>query len=229
MTVLVAPDKFKGTLDATQAAEAIASGWRQNRPDDSIDVFPISDGGDGFGELLGRYLEAETRLTSTVNAAHEPITAPWWWVSRQQLAIIESARVIGLAQLPPGRFHPFELDTRGLAQVLQDASQLDPRLCLVGIGGSATNDAGFGMALGLGWRFFDRRGRPIKLWTDLYRLVKIERPGKRLQPKKVIVAVDVQNPLLGSHGATRIYGPQKGIRPEDIRPTERNLRRLVRV
>lgn len=229
MLVLIAPDKFKGTLTATEAAEAIARGWLEERSEDDVVLFPISDGGDGFGQLLGEHLRARMMVTSTVNAAGQPIEARWWWVQRRRWAIVESAQVVGLAQLQKGRFHPFDLDTRGLAAVLRDAAKRHPIACLVGIGGSATNDGGFGMACGLGWRFLDSAGRSIKSWTDLTRLETIKSPSTRLRLGRLVVAVDVRNPLLGRRGATRIYGPQKGIRPEDMRPAEASLRRLVRV
>lgn len=227
MLVLIAPDKFKGTLNASEAAEAIARGWLNVRPNDKVDIFPISDGGDGFGELLGKHLGAETRFARTVNAAGRPIKAPWWWVPKLKLAIVESAKIIGLAQLPTGKFHPFDLDTRGLATVLREVEKVRPKLCIVGIGGSATNDAGFGMAAGLGWRFLDGRGRPIRSWTALDTLQAVEPPQEQLRLGRLTVAVDVRNPLLGPRGATRIYGPQKGIRPEDFEPAERCIRKLV--
>ena len=121
LKILVIPDKFKGTLTALQAAEAIARGWRQSRPGDALELLPMSDGGDGFGEIVSDLLEAEVRTVKTVDAAHRPCTASWWWDERLRTAIIESARIIGLAQLPPDKFHPFELDTNGLGAVFQAA------------------------------------------------------------------------------------------------------------
>lgn len=229
MRVLIAPDKFKGTLSATEAADAIARGWRKSRPADSFDLFPVSDGGDGFGRLLSEHLGAQERRTRTVNAANEPVVAPWWWVPRRRWAIVESAQVVGLALLPQGRFHPFELDTRGLGRVLIAAARLRPALCLVGIGGSATNDAAFGLARTLGWKFVARGGRIIESWTDLWALDRVIRPSEPVRFRQLTVAVDVRNPLLGPRGATRVYGPQKGVRPEDIKPVERCLRRLASV
>lgn len=228
MRVLIAPDKFKGTLTAEAAAEAIARGWRRVRRKDGLELLPISDGGDGFGTLLGRHLGADKRTVRTVDAAGRPITAEWWWEPGQRLAIIESAAVIGLAMLPKGRFHPFDLDTRGLGGVLREAASLRPTRCLVGIGGSATNDAGFGLARAIGWRFLESGGAEITAWTGLTKLDRIVPPKRRLRFRELIVAVDVRNRLLGRQGATRIYGPQKGIRPEDVAPAERCFRRLAR-
>src|SRR4051812_621304 len=134
MRVLILPDKFKGTLTAHQAMEAIARGWQKVRNEDELELLPMSDGGDGFGEVMARLMGARPREVQTVNAAHEAISAKWWWVSETRTAIIESAQVIGLAQLPSGKHHPFELDTFGLGNVFEAASQTGAERCICGIG-----------------------------------------------------------------------------------------------
>lgn len=227
--ILIAPDKFKGTLTARAAANAIAKGWRKARPSDAIQILPISDGGDGFGEVMSSALGARSQTVYTLDAAHRPCRAQWWWEPKTKTAIIESAAVIGLAQLPPGKFHLFKLDTFGLGEVLRAAAAKGAKRCLIGIGGSATNDGGFGVARALGWEFLDRRGRELTRWTELSALAKIRAPKRRRWFKETIVAVDVQNPLLGKHGCTRIYGPQKGLRRKDFPAAEKNLRRLAAV
>ncbi len=228
LRVLIVPDKFKGTLTASEAAEAIARGWRRIRPKDHLTLCPMSDGGDGFGSVTGQALHAEKRTTITVDAAHRPLKATWWWSAKTRTAIVESARVIGLAQLPPGRYHPFDLDTAGLAAVFQDAVKLGARKCWIGIGGSATNDAGFGLARALGWSFWTRQGAPIERWTDLHRLTWVESP-ESLRLPELHVAVDVRNTLLGVHGASRVYGPQKGLTPADFPLAESCFKRLRKV
>jgi glycerate kinase len=229
LEVLIAPDKFKGTLTAGAAAKAIAVGWHRARGGDVLRLLPMSDGGDGFGEIIGGLIGGKVQHTQTVDAAHRPHRARWWWDARTRTAIIESATVIGLAMLPPRRFHPFELDTFGLAAVVRAAMAKGARRCAIGIGGSATNDGGFGLARGLGWEFFDEAGKPLERWTDLSRLAHIRRPRRFRCFEDTRVAVDVGNPLLGALGATRVYGPQKGIRPEDVKPAEACLRRLAQV
>jgi glycerate kinase len=216
-------------LTAGEAARAIARGWRKVRPKDSIDLLPISDGGDGFGEAMGRMLGAKAVATRTVNAAHRPCVAKWWWEQKTRTAIIESASAIGLAKLPVGRFHPFELDTFGIGQLIEAAAAKGASRCLIGIGGSATNDGGFGFARALGWEFIDRQGCPIELWTELLNFEHIKAPKRVQWFDELLVAVDVQNPLLGKRGATRVYGPQKGLRPKDFQLAERCLRRLALV
>ncbi len=227
LKVLIAPDKFKGTLTAHAAAQAIAYGWRKARPRDIIELLPMSDGGDGFGEVMSGALGAKAQTIKTVDAAHRPIRARWWWEAKTKTAIIESAAVIGLAQLPPGKFHPFALDTFGLGKVVRAAAKKGAKRCLIGIGGSATNDGGFGLARALGWEFLDRDGHALTSWTQLSALMKIRAPKKQRWFPNMIVAVDVQNVLLGKRGCTRIYGPQKGLRPEGFAKAERNLRRLA--
>src|SRR6266700_5519885 len=107
LKVLIIPDKFKGTLTAFEAAEAIERGWRRARPRDVLELLPMSDGGDGFGHVLSRLLGASVQRVSTIDAAHRPAVADWWWGSGSKTAIIESALVIGLAMFPTGKFHPF--------------------------------------------------------------------------------------------------------------------------
>ena len=199
------------------------------RPSDELELVPISDGGDGFGGVLAGLVGAEPVTTTTVNAAGRRCAVRWWWDAAGKMAIIESARVIGLAMLPAGKFHPLQLDTRGLAAVLCAAARRGARRCVVGIGGSATNDGGFGLACGLGWKFLDAGGSAIECWTELAKLAWIEKPRTQTWPKQIIVAVDVQNRLLGARGCTRVYGPQKGLRPRDFPKAEAALRRLAAV
>lgn len=226
MRVLIVPDKFKGTLTAFEAAGAIAEGWRSMRPDDQLESIPMSDGGDGFGPILGAALGAVEVRSPTTNAAGESIQAPWWWAADRGLAIVETAQANGLAMLPAGKFHPFDLDTHGVGGLLKAAWAKGATEILAGIGGSATNDGGFGMARALGWLFLDDDGVAISKWTDLEQLARIVPPSPP-PPIGVEVASDVANPLLGARGATRVYGPQKGLTPGDHAKAEACLGRLA--
>lgn len=226
--VLIIPDKFKGSLTASQAAAAIAAGWQRSRPDDMLDLLPMTDGGEGFGEIFSSLLGARARHLTTVNAAHQSVRASWWWEAKTKTAIIESAQVIGLSLLPAKKYHPFQLDTFGLGKILQKARRAGASKILMGIGGSATNDGGFGLARALGWRFLDQNGRELKEWWRLVDLVKIER-APNIPDGGLVVAVDVKNPLLGASGCARVFGPQKGIRPEDFELAEKCLRQMALV
>lgn len=223
--VLIAPDKFKGTLTARAAADAIARGWRQARPGDQIELLPMSDGGDGFGEILGSLLGARAQRAVTVDAAHRPCRTRWWWEPRSRTAVIESAEVIGLAR--NRGFHPYDLDSFGLGALIRAAARKGARHCLIGIGGSATVDGGFGVARALGWKFLDDRARPIVKWTQLDSLATLVPPRNKLPALELIVAVDVSNPLLGSQGCARVYGPQKGLTEFDV--ADRCLGRLAQI
>jgi len=226
LRILIVPDKFKGTLTAGAAAKAIARGWRRARPQDDLDLLPMSDGGDGFGEVMSALIGAVPQTVKTCDAAHRPCRARWWWEPRTRTAIIESAEVIGLAMLPAGKFHPFHLDTCGLGTVLRAVVEKGAQRCLLGLGGSATNDAGFGLARALGWQFLKRNGKLIESWIELNELDRVL-PGPDCPLSEIVVAVDVQNPLLGPRGATRVYGPQKGLKPDDFRLAERSLAALA--
>ncbi len=229
MRILIVPDKFKGSLPAGNVASSIARGWRKVRPEDEVVEMPMSDGGDGFGQILGDLMGATEKRLQTLDAAHRDVDTGWRWIEASKTAIIESAETIGLAMLPKGHFHPFQLDTLGLANVVQDAVAAGATKLIMGVGGSATNDGGFGLARGLGWRFLDEQGKDLMEWTELDRLQSIEPPENRKLFRSVVVALDVQNPLLGTHGASRVYGPQKGLLPENMEDAERHLKRLAHV
>jgi glycerate kinase len=227
--VLIVPDKFKGTLTAAAAAQAMARGWKSVRPDDELTLLPMSDGGDGFGSVLSRLLNGRERWLKTFDAARRPCEAMWWYDPESKTAIIESAKVIGLAMLPPGKHHPLDLDTFGLGAVLRAAQKSGATRCIVGVGGSATNDGGFGLARALGWRFLGKSGDELGAWTSLAKAVSVEAPESRKLFPKLIVATDVTNPLLGAQGCSRIYGPQKGLRPDDMPAAEASLKSLAKV
>ncbi len=229
LNILIIPDKFKGTLSSRAAAIAIATGWHRVRPHDRLTLLPMSDGGDDFGEVMSGFAGARPQKVKTVDAAHRPVVAAWWWQKETRTAIIESARVIGLAMLPLGKFHPFQLDSFGLGAIFGAAARKGAKRFIVGIGGSATNDAGFGMAKAMGWKFLDASGSFIEGWTQLDRLESIQQPEKDLAFEEVLVAVDVKNPLNGQRGATRVYGPQKGLVPANFKTAENALRRLAEV
>ncbi len=228
LRILIVPDKFKGSLTAHAAASAIAAGWSKARPGDRVETLPMSDGGDGFGAVLGELMGARRSHARTVDAAHRPLRGLWWRDESGKTAIIDSAGIIGLAMLPKKKFHPFQLDSFGLGEVMRAAGKAGAGSEIVGIGGSATNDGGFGMARALGWRFFTTQREELKEWWRLHELAEA-RPPERALSWDVTVAVDVANPLLGPKGCSRIYGPQKGLRAQDFELAEKCLGRLAAV
>ena len=230
--VLIAPVKFKGTLTAPEAAKAIARGWRAVRPEDQLTQLSISDGGDGFGPLIANPLNALPITILSKDAAGNEIEA-LIWQTVDHLTLIESANLIGMAMLTEKQLSPFAFDSSGLGLALQSDRIQNGSHCIIGIGGSATNDGGFGMAKTLGWHFLDGDDQEINHWPDLVQLKKIIKPnfskGYLCNLKSITVAVDVQNPLLGPNGCTRIYGPQKGLCEEDLPRAEAALTRLAEV
>ena len=230
--ILIAPDKFKGTLSATEAAKAIASGWQAARPDDELIQLPISDGGEGFGSLMAKALNGTETLIPAVDVFGQKKTVPLW-LTPQGTALIESANLIGLVLIPQPQRDPLTLDSARLGAALKSDTLTRCRHCIIGIGGSATNDGGFGVARKLGWQFRNETGQEIEWWLDLTSLKTITEPkGGHLRADNldsVTVAVDVQNPLLGPEGCTHVYGPQKGLKEEDLPRAEAALARLAEV
>ena len=213
-------DKWKGTLTAGQAHQAFIDGWREAeaRTSSEASTFiecPMSDGGEGFGPSIGLALGGVARTHSTVDAAGNPVQAEWWWIEDSRTAVFETAQSNGLAMLPAGKYHPFDCDTLGVGEVVKHIVAAGAEKMFLGIGGRATNDGGFGMARAIGYRFVDTSFQDIHKWTDLDRLAHIIAPTEKpFAEVDMIVACDVGNPLLGDEGATRIYGPQKGLTDE---------------
>lgn len=226
MKILIAPDKFKGALSAREVAEAIASGFRDVLPDAKIDIVPMADGGEGTAEVISQALGAEW----TKCKAHDPlgrgIEARYCWVDDRKLAVMEMSEAAGMCRLKPNELNPEVATTFGVGEMILDAAKRGPREIIIGLGGSATNDGGFGMARAVGFRFSE--DGKVERALDLVRLQRIEKPNT-LDLPKITAAVDVKNPLLGENGATRVFGPQKGVTPEEIDKFERALARLADV
>lgn len=227
--MLVAPDKFKGSLTARQASEAIARGWLHTWPDCETISHPVADGGDGTLDAIGAAIGAPRRTTSARDARGRHREVPWLWDSRTRSAWIESASVVGLAGLAADERQPLTATTAGLGTLIRTAADAGAARIFLALGGSASNDAGCGMAGELGYRFLDADGIPFEPVPDnLARLDRIERPSApRLPP--ITGLVDVGNPLLGPQGASHIYGPQKGATSDVVHQLEQALTRVAEV
>lgn len=225
MRVLVAMDKFKGSMSALEACESVSRAF----PECECDSFPIADGGEGTVEALVNCLGGRIQSAEVSDALGQPIEAIWGLAERKgaQVGIIEMCAASGLAILGSDPKDPQAASTFGTGQLMQEALSQGCRKIVVGIGGSATNDGGTGMARALGYRFLDAAGLEIiDLPAGLDRLHAIAPPAN-FPEVEVIAACDVENPLLGSAGATRVYGPQKGV--EDFDWFESRLERLANV
>lgn len=229
MRVVVAPDKFEGSLTADQAARAIGTGLLRARPDAAVVRLPVGDGGAGtlLALVAGGFERVPVRATGPTG---EPVDAAI--ALRRDRAFVEMAEASGLRRLPGGRRAPLEATTYGTGELIRAALDLGARELVLGIGGSATTDGGTGMASALGVRFLDQAGRPLPPGgAALLRLARIDTAGldPRVRRVRVTVAADVDNPLVGPEGAAAVYGPQKGASPEDVLLLDSALRRYADV
>jgi len=234
MRVQMAPDKFKGTLSASEVAAALAAGWRRARPGDEILELPVADGGDGTLSTLVAALGGEVRRAKVAGPLGDPVEAEYGLVetSGGTEAIIEMARASGLGLVSESRRDPLGATTRGTGELILEAVEAGATKVLVCIGGSATNDAGAGMAQALGVRLLDEAGAELPPGAAaLDRLAAIDLGGldPRVAKASVLVACDVDNPLTGPRGASAVYGPQKGASPEDVAFLDRCLGRFSSV
>ena len=228
MHILIAPDKFKGALSAREVAENIAAGLRDALPDPKIVIAPMADGGEGTAEVI-----CDARGGSWLRCkAHDPlgreINARYAWIEDRKLAVMEMSEAAGIRRLSESERDPVCATTFGVGEMILDAANRGAKEIMIGLGGSATNDGGFGMARALGFRFFGQpQGQELTgAVDDLLKLEQIEK-AQELRLPTIIAAVDVRNPLLGQNGATRVFSPQKGASKDEIRVLERALTKLA--
>jgi glycerate kinase len=226
MRFLIAPDKFKGSCDALAVAENIARGIRDVLPDAEIEIAPVADGGEGTAEIFCRALNGEWVRC----AAHDPlgreIEAAYVWIEETQNAIMEMSEAAGLRRLSAHEYDPIRATTYGVGEMIADATRRGATQIIIGLGGSATNDGGFGMARALGYQFLAAQRELMDNVLELNQLTRIVPSPEPGRPDIMAVA-DVRSPLLGEDGATRVFGPQKGAKPEQITLLESALTRLA--
>ena len=232
MRILVTPDKFKGSLSSSEAAEAMARGLAEGWPEAELITCPLADGGEGTMEVLvkatgGR--EAACRVTGPLGERRE---APLGILGDGGTAVVEMAAASGLELIPPDKRDPLATTTAGTGDLIRAALDMGIRRIIVGIGGSGTNDGGTGMASALGARFLDAAGRELHPGGGhLEKLENVDLSGldPRVRQAIIVVASDVANPLLGERGASRVYAPQKGASAGDVELLEKGLERLAEV
>jgi glycerate kinase len=234
MRVLVAPDKFRGTLTAPEAAAAIAAGWQRARPLDEVSQLPLADGGEGTLEALVAALAGERRALTVTGPLGEPVEAAFGLARTDGglIALVEMATASGLELVPEGRRDPRVTTTRGTGELILEAARAGAERIIVTIGGSATNDGGAGMAQALGVRLLDAAGREIGPGgAAVLELDRIDASGlaEEVRGVEFLVASDVDNPLFGPQGAAAVYGPQKGASPEDVELLDRAMRHFAEV
>lgn len=232
MKVLVAPDKFRGCLSAAQAADAIAQGVLAAWPEAVVTKVPLADGGEGTVDALVRATRGRTIDLEVEGPLGRPVEARYGILGDGRTAVIEMASASGHAHIPPGQKDPSKTHTRGTGQLLKAAIAEGCTKVILGIGGSATNDGGAGLATALGYRLLDEQGEPIEpTGGGLARIERIDSSQRlaALDRVEISVACDVNNPLCGSDGASVVFGPQKGASRDMVAILDRNLARFARV
>jgi glycerate 2-kinase len=208
LTVLIAPDSFKGSLTSVQVAQALADGWHRARPADTVLMSPLADGGEGTLEAIAVAGGWGWQTAVVLDPIRRSIEARWLRSDDDHRAVVEMAAASGLSRLRPEERDPMGATSVGTGQLIRAAIEAGARAIVLGIGGSATNDGGRGLLEGLG----SEDGG-----VDLAGL------DPRLPETELLVACDVTNPLLGPHGAAATYGPQKGATPEQVEELDRRL------
>jgi len=227
--VLIAPDKFKGTLTSEAAAKAIERGLRSAWPKVKTTRFTLSDGGEGFMELMVRQTGGRLCTARTVDAAMRPCRAKWGMLGNGRTAVIGLTSASGIAQLPARLRNPEETTNLGTGRLLALAVRKGCREVLVGLGGSATTEGGISLATAIGYQFIDKESQKIDLnGAGMLKLSRIIPPSK-LPKTRFIVATDVDNPLFGPRGAAYQFAPQKGADAAMVKRLDVGLRRLARI
>lgn len=231
MKILIAPDSFKGSATSSKAAEAIGKGVHTVFPNADLIKIPVADGGEGTVEALTDSMYGEIINKKVKGPLGESVDAEYG-ILPGGIAVIEMASASGLTLVPDNKRNPLVSSSYGTGQLMLDALNRDCKEIILGIGGSATNDGGTGMARALGYSFQDSNGNElVEGGGSLDSLVRIDdsKVDKRIFKTKILVACDVINPLTGPEGASHIYGPQKGASPADIELLDRALGKLAAV
>ena len=219
MKIVIAPDSFKESLAAPQVAEAIARGWQAVFPAAECLLRPMADGGEGTVDAVLAAAGGERRTCTVSGPLGTPVEAHWGWLDNGT-AVIEMAAASGLHRVAADQRDILRACSQGTGELIRQALDAGARHIILGLGGSATNDGGAGLLRALGVRLLDRAGQPLAPGgAALARLAEIDLSGldPRLAQVPVLVAADVDNPLCGPHGASAVFGPQKGASPEQVR------------
>ncbi len=232
MKVICAPDSFKESLTAVQATDAMAAGVRQAVPNAEIDKCPVGDGGEGTLEALLESVNGERIAAGTTDVFGQELDAEFALFDDGHVAFIESALAIGLATIPADKRDVMRSSSFGVGELIMSALRGTPGKIIVGIGGSATNDGGCGMAQALGVQFYDGDDKLIEQPISAASLPIIQRIDEggstgQLKRTKVVVACDVDNPLTGPRGAAKVFAPQKGASDEQVVILDESMRHLA--
>lgn len=219
MKIVIAPDSFKGSLSALEAALAIERGVCKAVPQAKTAVVPVADGGEGTTDSLVAATNGRTVEATVTGPLREPVRASFGLLGDGETCVVEMASASGLTLIEPARRNPMLTTTYGTGELIKRALDLGCRRFILAIGGSATNDGGIGMLQALGMRLLDAEGKDVGFGgAELGRVVDIDDAGfdPRIAASEFLIASDVQNPLIGPHGAAHVFGPQKGATEEMV-------------
>ena len=231
MKILLAPDKFRGSLDAPQVCEAMAEGIRMVSPKIEVLSLPMADGGEGTLDLLLWYSGGKKQTAKVQDPLGRIIEAEYGLSADRKTAFIEMATASGLRLLKNEERNPLKTSTFGTGELIKIVLEGDVENIILGIGGSATTDAGIGMATALGWQFLDENGEQLSpIGENLVKIKKVLSPVSNHQsPISISVACDVTNPLFGKNGASYIYGPQKGADEQAVKQLDEGLINIANI
>lgn len=233
--IIIACDSFKGSLSSSSANCAVRDGILETLNSlgvsAEIRAFAIGDGGEGTSAALSETFKARPASVRTVGPLGDPVTATYAISADGRTAIMDMAAAAGLTLVPEGRLDPLAASTRGVGTMLLDAASRGCREIIIGLGGSATTDAGTGMLAALGYRFLDAEGNILaSCGASLQKIARIVPPSaKPLDGIKITAACDVRNPLFGPEGAAYVFAPQKGADPMQVEELDRGLRNFAAV
>ena len=219
---ILAPDSFKGTMTAREICDIFADAVKTLVPEAETVKIPMSDGGEGMVDACLKLLGGEKRFADVTGPRGSLVRCPYG-ILPDGTAVMEMAGCAGLP-LMEGRLDPLHATTCGVGELLTLLAASGCRKVLMGIGGSATNDCGLGMAAALGYRFTDGQGAEVEPYACNLGAIRHILPPEKRQPLSITVACDVDNPLCGERGASAVFGPQKGLRPEQIGPMDESIR-----
>lgn len=226
MHILISPNAFKHSISAFEAAKAIKIGFEKSRLNSSFSIFPIADGGNGTMELCVEKLQGIYKKSEVHDPLGRKIVSTFGYIPSSKTAVIEMAEASGIHLLSHQERNPFKANTYGTGELMLKALDEGAEIIIIGVGGSATVDAGVGMLQALGVEFFDHNQiliGPGNLELDNISSFDLSKLDQRMRKIKIVVACDVNNPLLGENGAARVFGPQKGASEEEVEMLEKNL------
>jgi glycerate kinase len=232
MNILAAPDSFKGSLTALEVSENIKKGIKNFDQNINVDLLPMADGGEGTVQSLVDATDGEIIKKEVTGPLGENVEAFYGILGDQETAVIEMAAASGLPLIPPAKRNPLKTTTYGTGELIASALDHGVKKIIVGIGGSATNDAGVGMAQALGAEILDENGKQIDFGGENLTKIKeinLANLDSRIKDVKVLTACDVDNPLFGRNGAAHVYAPQKGADQYMVEKLDNNLRHFNEV